>query len=802
MIKAITQMISKFKTASLLAICLVLLQAASAQCPPGDVNLTTQAEVDAFVAAYPTCTTIAGNLLIGVSSGASDIDDISGLFPLVNIQGNFTISKNPDLISFIGLQSISTITGYLAIVDNSGLLSMNGLGSVDDIGGSLFINNNDALTTFSSIGSIGAVGGLLRVAGNAQLQNVAGLSGITSLAGNIDINNNPAMTSLNGLQNLASIGAGIEIKTNASLIDISALANLQTINGQIFFIGNSTLTNLTGLGNIGYTGITSLVLLTNSNLSTCDVLSICNYLDNGGSSTITGNATGCNSAAEIQTECDNPCPMGQEVLVSGTGCVAGSNPVDGYYPLGGTANGKNYYAHASGVWYIVWVPSFNPPAWTIGAISGNQSEIQYWNATDSPKPPADGWNNLGNYCSGLPNPTLCGDVNEIASWTGPSSGNWNSSSNWSNNSVPGTNSIVTIPNNVTVTISSAASAYSVEVQGGSGLVVNGQLTLTSGEAVSLSNSTSTVSGTGTINGNLVNSNGQAQPGNSPGKLTINGNYDNSAGTTSMEINGTTAETQYDVLDVTGTATISGASKLHLTFGYNPAVNDFYDLITANTVTGTYSGSNITLSGGNVSTVSLSYPGSNKVRVTVTALLPVELLDFSATPSESSVLLTWRTASETNNEGFEVKRSSDGRNWDVLAFVPGHGTSLETHSYSHTDRQPMPGVNYYRLRQMDWDGRFEYSQMVSVRMGQQAIPFFIAPNPNRGTFSLHLENPLGRAVTACLVDSWGREVWTLPPSPATPDAVISIGAQGALPGGIYTLRLTLGSDVFFEKIMVR
>ena len=67
------------------------------------------------------------------------------------------------------------------------------------------------------------------------------------------------------------------------------------------------------------------------------------------------------------------------------------------------------------------------------------------------------------------------------------------------------------------------------------------------------------------------------------------------------------------------------------------------------------------------------------------------------------LLTWQTASELNNAGFEVERSADAKQWEVLGFVNGHGTTMEANDYKYLDAQPMRGMNYYRLSQTDFDG---------------------------------------------------------------------------------------------------
>jgi len=94
------------------------------------------------------------------------------------------------------------------------------------------------------------------------------------------------------------------------------------------------------------------------------------------------------------------------------------------------------------------------------------------------------------------------------------------------------------------------------------------------------------------------------------------------------------------------------------------------------------------------------------------IIPVELVSFAATASEGLVELSWITATEINNQGFEVQRSSSGE-FETIAFVEGHGTTTETQAYSYTDRSVNVGSYSYRLKQIDFDGTFEYSNVVEV-----------------------------------------------------------------------------------------
>lgn len=110
-----------------------------------------------------------------------------------------------------------------------------------------------------------------------------------------------------------------------------------------------------------------------------------------------------------------------------------------------------------------------------------------------------------------------------------------------------------------------------------------------------------------------------------------------------------------------------------------------------------------------------------------APLPVSLVAFSATQQRSAVALRWATATELNNAGFEVQRSVDGAAFTSLTFVPGAGNSQSLRTYTYLDAQPLGPVSYYRLKQVDADGKFVYSaiQVVSTALPQAASVF---PNP--------------------------------------------------------------------------
>jgi len=147
---------------------------------------------------------------------------------------------------------------------------------------------------------------------------------------------------------------------------------------------------------------------------------------------------------------------------------------------------------------------------------------------------------------------------------------------------------------------------------------------------------------------------------------------------------------------------------------------------------------------------------NPITITV---IPVELTSFTASAGENIVTLNWSTASETNNRGFEIERSTNDERFAVVGFVPGKGTVTENNHYSFIDRNVSGGIYYYRLKQIDYDGKFEYSKTIEV---DYSIPseYTVSqnyPNPFNPSTSLEFGVPVQAKVIIKLYNSIGEAV---------------------------------------------
>ncbi len=193
--------------------------------------------------------------------------------------------------------------------------------------------------------------------------------------------------------------------------------------------------------------------------------------------------------------------------------------------------------------------------------------------------------------------------------------------------------------------------------------------------------------------------------------------------------------------------------------------------------------------------------STAVQLVAALALPVELVSFDAKLLEGKkAQLNWRTASELNNEGFDIERSDDGKSWERLHFMPGSGTSTEAHHYSFLDEHPLPGINYYRLRQKDFDGQFEYSPIVSVEMERKGS-VSVFPNPASSTATLYLDTDYLGEATLTLYDLMGRQVKSQPLTLEGKALHTDIDLTDLPGSGIYLMVIEAGQQRWQQRVVV-
>jgi hypothetical protein len=140
-------------------------------------------------------------------------------------------------------------------------------------------------------------------------------------------------------------------------------------------------------------------------------------------------------------------------------------------------------------------------------------------------------------------------------------------------------------------------------------------------------------------------------------------------------------------------------------------------------------------------------------------VPVELASFSAQLADNDVILNWTTASELNNQGFEIEHSLDNENFSKIGFVPGFGTTSEMKTYSFRISDVASGVQYFRLRQFDFDGTSTIYNSVEVT-GPLPNTFALNqnhPNPFNPSTTISFSLPVEANVSIKLFNMLGQEV---------------------------------------------
>lgn len=138
-------------------------------------------------------------------------------------------------------------------------------------------------------------------------------------------------------------------------------------------------------------------------------------------------------------------------------------------------------------------------------------------------------------------------------------------------------------------------------------------------------------------------------------------------------------------------------------------------------------------------------------------LPVTLSAWSARAVSGQVALQWTTASEHNNMGFNVQRSQNGSDWETVGWVRGEGESVSDRHYRLTDPTPYAGVNFYRLEQLDTDGKRNYSSVQTVTISVEGPTVEVYPNPVGDELHFRLPPAFEGGIAVELFDLLGRRV---------------------------------------------
>ena len=183
--------------------------------------------------------------------------------------------------------------------------------------------------------------------------------------------------------------------------------------------------------------------------------------------------------------------------------------------------------------------------------------------------------------------------------------------------------------------------------------------------------------------------------------------------------------------------------------------------------------------------------------------------FSATMQNGVTILTWITATETRNYGFEVQRKMEADAWTTLGFVPGHGSTTWQQSYLYTDNlQNLPADCSrlsYRLKQVDFDGTYEYSPIVRVELGSSPGSFALLtpyPNPAQNHLFIPFTVPDDGAVTIRLHNVAGQTLLSVYESVQFGSGSHTVMANiSGIPNGMYFIELTADEQKQHRRVSI-
>ncbi len=201
----------------------------------------------------------------------------------------------------------------------------------------------------------------------------------------------------------------------------------------------------------------------------------------------------------------------------------------------------------------------------------------------------------------------------------------------------------------------------------------------------------------------------------------------------------------------------------------------------------------TISGGAIHSVFGVFTGTD-----ISNPLPVQLLSFEAKANGNDVALNWITASELNNKGFEIERSSDGIEFSKVKFVEGKGNTNKVSNYLTLDIDAFLSARsntlYYRLKQLDADGSFSYSNIVSVSKSELSGSIVLYPNPFNRELHIAVKSSKETSAVISMIDIQGRELYHNPAQQIHKgENTISIDMVANLKAGIYFISIQTGEE---------
>jgi hypothetical protein len=195
---------------------------------------------------------------------------------------------------------------------------------------------------------------------------------------------------------------------------------------------------------------------------------------------------------------------------------------------------------------------------------------------------------------------------------------------------------------------------------------------------------------------------------------------------------------------------------------------------------------------------------SKIKLNDLAPIPVELTSFTAkVNTEGNVILNWITATELNNQMFEIERRNKVAEFITIGYVEGYGTTTELQEYTYLDKTVVTGTHFYRLKQIDFGGQYEYSNEIEIEV-VNPLTFVLAQNyPNPFNPSTNIKYSVVRTgrVKLAVYNLVGEEVNVLVSGQVNAGFYEIVFDASSLPSGIYFYKLQAGSFVETKKMVI-
>ncbi len=332
----------------------------SIKCPVGNINFSTQKEIDNFIVYYPTCTNIENTITVE----GTDIINLAGLGNIKNIGESLYITNSNSLTNLSGLENLESIGGELNISENNNLTNLNGLTSLKSVLGDFKVQGNYVLSSLPSLSYLKKIGGGLQISFIGSLTDLGGFTSLDSIGGDFTIWA-LSTSNISGFTALKSVGESLTI-TQTGLTNLNGFSALTSVGDRVDISQNSELTNISGLSGILPMTFKKLTIKWNPLLAVCNQPNFCTFLSIPENSIdVSSNAVGCNNVQEILAAC-NPC----------SAVVTLTSPINDYSSgmetkkakaINGKINASNKISHTAKI---------NYEAASIELLSGFQAEAK------------------------------------------------------------------------------------------------------------------------------------------------------------------------------------------------------------------------------------------------------------------------------------------------------------------------------------------------------------------------------------------------------------------------------------------